>query len=222
MSKIDVARLPKIQFITHGSDSYTLAESALIALSCGIKWIQFRAKCEYSPEIIQQAKTVRDLCRQHKALFVIDDQVDLAMLLGADGVHLGKNDMPVAQARKIMGDEFLIGGTANTFQDIEKLYTEGVDYVGLGPYRFTRTKENLSPILGIDGYRNIITEMHQKNIHLPVYAIGGLKPEDTFELRQCGVSGLAISSSILQASDPRAETERFVYEFIRRKDPVKE
>lgn len=216
MSKIDVMRLPKIQFITHSDEKYTLAESALIALSCGIKWIQFRSKGGYTQEIIQQAKVVRDLCRQHKALFVIDDQVDLAMLLGADGVHLGKNDMPVRQARSIMGEEFLIGGTANTLEDIERLCSEGADYIGLGPYRFTQTKKNLSPILGPEGYRKILHEMDNKGIRIPIYAIGGLKPDDVFELKQYGVYGLAISSSILQAPDPVDETTRFTQEFIRR------
>lgn len=215
MPGIDRYRLPKIQFITHPTGNYTLAESALVALSCGIKWIQFRCKSEYDETILQQARTVRDLCRRHKALFVVDDRLDIALSLQADGVHLGKDDMPIAQARKAAGPDFLIGGTANTIDDIARICKEGADYVGLGPFRFTQTKAKLSPILGMEGYRKLIDQSRTRGFDLPIYAIGGIRPEDAPGLKACGVYGLAVSSALLQAADPKKETERFSRAFIR-------
>lgn len=208
------SKLPKIQFITHSDSRYTTAESALLALSCGIRWIQFRLKHASLEEARPEAIRVQELCRSYKALFVIDDHVELAKSLKADGVHLGKTDMPIAEARKILGPDYLIGGTANTWEDMLKIKAEGGDYIGLGPYRFTTTKENLSPILGIEGYRSLMDKARQNQLDLPVYAIGGLQPQDCKALMECGVHGIAISSSILQAEDPQAKTKEFTQQVL--------
>jgi thiamine-phosphate pyrophosphorylase len=119
--------------------------------------------------------------------------------VNATGVHLGKTDMPPAEARRILGDGFIIGGTANTFEDIRRLTDEGVDYIGLGPFRFTATKKNLSPILGLEGYKDILSRCRAAGIALPVLAIGGITVDDIPALMQTGVSGIAVSSAIRQA-----------------------
>ena len=132
--------------------------------------------------------------------------------LKADGVHLGKNDMPIAEARKILGRDFLIGGTANTFDDVRAHYEAGADYIGCGPFRFTTTKEKLSPILGLEGYRSIVQQMKAEGIHLPIVAIGGITLDDIPDILQTGVTGIALSGTILRAENPVEETRRIIEE----------
>ena len=193
----------ELQFITHYTDRYTYFDSARMALKGGCRWIQLRMKDASPEEMEREALRVQDLCRQYGATFIIDDHVELVKKLHADGVHLGKKDMPIAEARRILGPDFIIGGTANTFEDVRMHYEAGADYIGCGPFfRFTTTKKNLSPVLGLEGYRDIVSRMKEAGINLPIVAIGGI----TFE----GVSGIALSGSILRADDPIEETKRIV------------
>jgi thiamine-phosphate diphosphorylase len=110
-------------------------------------------------EFVAAAEQIGKLCREHEAVFVLDDHAELVERCGADGVHLGKNDMPVDEARRLLGNDRIIGGTANTFEDIERLHRQGADYIGCGPFRFTTTKKNLSPVLGLEGYKRIVSDM---------------------------------------------------------------
>ncbi|MDR2692557.1 MAG: thiamine phosphate synthase, partial [Dysgonamonadaceae bacterium] len=132
----------------------------------------------------------------------INDHVEICRRIGATGVHLGKSDMPPGEARKILGKNFIIGGTANTFEDILRLNAEGVDYIGLGPFRFTATKKNLSPVLGLPGYKQIMEQCAVRGINLPVFAIGGITAGDIPALLNSGITGIAMSSAILQAENP--------------------
>ena len=115
-------------------------------------------------EFLRTGAEVGRLCRACGATFLLDDRVELVHRLGADGVHLGKNDMPPREARALLGPQKIIGATANTFGDIERAAAQGADYIGLGPFRFTRTKEKLSPILGIEGYREILARCAERGI----------------------------------------------------------
>ncbi|MBM6659327.1 MULTISPECIES: thiamine phosphate synthase [Bacteroides] len=200
----------ELQFITHYTDRYTYFDSARMALEGGCRWIQLRMKEATEEEVEKEAIRVQDLCRQYGATFIIDDHVALAKKLHADGVHLGKKDMPIAEARKLLGKDFIIGGTANTFEDVQMHYAAGADYIGCGPFRFTTTKKNLSPVLGLEGYRNIVSRMKEAGINLPIVAIGGIAFEDIPAIMQTGVSGIALSGSILRADDPIAETRRII------------
>lgn len=199
-----------LQFITHETNRYNTLESAIMALEGGCKWIQLRMKEAPLEAIEQVALKLKPLCKEHEAILIIDDHVELARKLEVDGVHLGKTDMPVAQARSILGEGFIIGGTANNFEDVLMHYRAGADYVGVGPYRFTRTKKNLSPVLGTEGYATLIKQMKEAGISLPIVAIGGITNEDIPELLQLGVNGIALSGSILQAENPREETKRII------------
>ncbi|WP_042370200.1 thiamine phosphate synthase [Bacteroides neonati] len=203
-----------LQFITHETDRYNTLESAIMALEGGCKWIQLRMKEATLEEIERVALKLKPLCKEHEAILVIDDHVELARKLEVDGVHLGKTDMPVDQARSILGEAFIIGGTANNFEDVLMHYRAGADYVGVGPYRFTRTKKNLSPVLGAEGYATLINRMKEAGISLPIVAIGGITNEDIPELLQLGVNGIALSGSILQAEDPREETKRIINGYL--------
>ncbi len=199
-----------LQFITHFTDKYSYFDSARIALEGGCRWIQLRMKDASAEEIEKEAMRILPLCRECGATFILDDQAELAKKIHADGVHLGKLDMPIAEARKMLGKDFIIGGTANTFDDVKAHCEAGADYIGCGPFRFTATKKNLSPILGLEGYRRIIARMKAEGIGLPVVAIGGITYDDIPAVMQTGVSGIALSGSILRAEDPVGETRRIV------------
>ncbi len=196
------------QFITHHTGRYSYRDSARMALEGGCRWIQLRMKEALPDEAEEEAVHIQQLCKHYGATFIIDDRVALAKKLRADGVHLGKNDMPIAEARKILGKGFLIGGTANTFEDVKRHCDAGADYIGCGPFRFTATKRNLSPVLGAEGFRSIVRQMKEAGIRLPVVAIGGITFGDIPVLMETGIAGIALSGSILQAPDPVAETRR--------------
>ena len=196
----------KLQFITHYTDSYSYVDSARIALEGGCRWIQLRMKDAEERELRDTAIIIQRMCRAAGATFIIDDNVALAKSIGAQGVHLGKGDMPIAEARKILGEGFIIGGTVNSFDDIlHHLHTSPPDYFGCGPFRYTSTKLNLAPILGIEGYSDIIKQMREHKIATPLIAIGGIAKEDIPQLLKSGVDGIALSGSILRADNPPQE-----------------
>lgn len=200
----------ELQFITHFTEKYSYYDSARMALEGGCRWIQLRMKDASPEEVEQEALRVQALCRTYHATFIIDDHVELVKKLHADGVHLGKHDMPVAEARRMLGNGFIIGGTANTFDDVKMHYEAGADYIGCGPFRFTTTKKNLSPILGLEGYRRIVSQMKEAGINLPIVAIGGITREDIPAILQTGVTGVALSGTILRADNPTEETRRIL------------
>lgn len=195
----------KLQFITHHNERYSYIDSARMALEGGCRWVQLRMKDANEEDMEHTAIVVQKMCRNYGATFIIDDNVALAKRIGADGVHLGKNDMPVAEARKILGNRAIIGGTINTFEDI-LLHLDGKpDYLGCGPFRYTTTKQNLAPILGYKGYKLILRKMQESNIYTPLIAIGGIAKGDIPLLLECGVKGIALSGSILNSKNPIKE-----------------
>ena len=199
-----------LQFITHHTDRYDEITGTRAVLEGGCRWIQLRMKDASTEAFLHAGREVGRLCRQYGATFILDDRVEFVAELGADGVHLGKNDLPVAEARRLLGPSVRIGATANTFADIERAAAEGADYIGLGPFRFTRTKSNLSPLLGIGGYRTIMAQCRAAGIALPVVAIGGITAADTAEILATGVSGIALSGALLNAEDPTEETRKII------------
>ncbi|MBQ5453635.1 MAG: thiamine phosphate synthase [Bacteroidales bacterium] len=194
-----------IQFISHQNARFSYLDGIKLALEGGCRWVQLRMKDAPDDEIISTAKEVKKLCVEFQATFIVDDHVSLVKIIGADGVHLGKNDMPVDTARRILGKECIIGATANTFDDVENAYNKGADYIGCGPFRFTTTKKNLSPVLGLEGYSEIVKQMKQSGINIPVVAIGGILKEDIPQIMQTGISGIALSGAVLNAQDPVSE-----------------
>ena len=208
----------RLQFITHYTERYSYIDSARVALEGGCRWIQLRMKDVDETLLEETALIVQKMCKDYDATFIIDDNVHLCKKIKADGVHLGKNDMPIAEARKILGDDFIIGATVNTFDDVLLCQQSTVngqqtlspfpspapvpDYFGCGPFRFTSTKKNLAPILGLDGYREIMKKMKENNIDIPLVAIGGITKDDVPELMKTGIDGIAISGSVLRAENP--------------------
>lgn len=200
----------KLQFITHFTDTYSYIDSARMALEGGCRWIQLRMKNASEEEVEETARKVQAMCKEYQATFIIDDRVKLVARLKADGVHLGKNDMPIDEARKMLGPDFIIGGTANTFEDVMIHHRAGADYIGCGPFRFTTTKEKLSPILGLEGYCHIVRQMKENGIDLPIVAIGGITYEDIPAIMETGVTGIALSGTILRAEKPIEETQHIL------------
>lgn len=197
-----------IQFISHYNDRYTYLDSIRLALEGGCRWVQLRMKDATEEEILPVALEAQRMCREAGATFIIDDHVELVKRIKADGVHLGKKDMPIAEARRFLGDDFIIGGTANTFEDVRAHYESGANYIGCGPFRFTTTKKGLSPILGLEGYISICSQMKAEGINLPIVAIGGITAEDIPMIMQTGVTGIALSGAVLNAEDPVEEMRR--------------
>ncbi len=191
-----------LQFITHPSDRYSIAEEVQMVLEGGCKWIQLRLKDASDEEFRQTALEIIPLCKENEAFLVFDDRVELAKEMSVHGVHLGKDDMNPLVARENMGPEAIIGCTANTAADIIAFRGWDVDYVGLGPFRYTTTKSKLSPIIGLDGYRTIVDEVRKTDILIPIVAIGGITLEDIPAIMDTGVNGVAMSGAIINAPDP--------------------
>lgn len=203
-----------VQFISHHTDRYSYLDSIALALEGGCKWVQLRMKGATDDEVRPIALQAQQMCRDAQATFIIDDRVALVKEIGADGVHLGKGDMPIAEARSVLGKDFIIGGTANTFDDVKAHFEASADYIGCGPFRFTTTKERLSPFLGLQGYKDIVAQMKQHGINIPIVAIGGITAEDIESIMQTGVTGIALSGAVLGAADPAAEMKR-ILEIVR-------
>lgn len=199
-----------LQFITHFNDRWSYLDSVRLALEGGCRWIQLRMKDTTPEQIRPVAVQALQMCRDAGATFIIDDHVHLVAEIGADGVHLGKNDMPTDQARAFLGKDFIIGGTANTLDDVRNHWRNGVDYVGCGPFRFTTTKKGLAPVLGLGGYESIVNGMKSESIDIPIVAIGGITAEDIPSIMATGVSGIALSGTVLSARDPSSEMARLL------------
>ena len=199
-----------IQFISHCNERHSYLDGIRLALEGGCKWVQLRMKDAPDAEVVRLGIQARELCDRYGAKLILDDRVNLVEQTGADGVHLGKNDMPIAQARQILGPGKIIGGTANSFEDIVSHWKSGADYIGCGPFRFTTTKKNLSPILGLEGYLDIVARMRDAGITLPLVAIGGITAEDIPAILETGVNGIAVSGTVLRAEDPAAEMAKLI------------
>lgn len=195
-----------LQFITHESDKYSIAEEVQMAIEGGCRWIQLRMKEASDEEVREVALSLIPMCRDTDTFLIIDDRVNVVNDLKVSGVHLGKEDMDPLEARELLGPHAIIGVTANTTDDILKYKGKDIDYVGVGPYRYTATKKNLASILGIEGYRNIVAEVRDAGMEIPIVAVGGITLDDVESLMQTGINGIAVSGAIINAEDPMLYT----------------
>lgn len=192
----------QLHYLTQDIPHITHPEMARKALEGGIKWVQIRIKNHSLEACKQIAFDTKQVCEDFGATCIINDNAFIAAEIGADGVHLGKTDMSPVEARHLLGKNKIIGATANTFEDIVALAEMKVDYIGLGPFRFTGTKQNLAPILGFEGYEVILGKMKQAQISIPIIAIGGIGLQDIHLLKETSISGIAVSSAINLAENP--------------------
>jgi thiamine-phosphate pyrophosphorylase len=193
--------IERFHFITQDIEQKPHELQVLQACKAGVKWVQLRIKEKPFEYWMKTAINVKQICEEYKSRLIINDNVQIARQVDACGVHLGQNDMHPNDARKILGENKIIGGTANTFEEIENHVNRGVDYVGLGPFRFTKTKLNLSPVIGLEGYKDIVDKCLKKDIEVPMIAIGGIEKNDINEILTSGMYGIAISSAISQSEN---------------------
>ncbi|MES2485792.1 MAG: thiamine phosphate synthase [Bacteroidota bacterium] len=186
----------KIQYISQGKSAAEQLDTICKVLDAGYKWIQLRYKNVPEAEVLNLAVQVKKIIDNYDCTFIINDFPEVAKIVDADGVHLGLNDANVNKVRALLGYSKIIGGTANTLHNVLQRHIEQCDYIGLGPFRFTATKENLSPILGLEGINNIMQRLQELDIKTPVYAIGGIQHDDIKSILKTGVYGVALSGFI--------------------------
>ncbi|MCE7063710.1 thiamine phosphate synthase [Dyadobacter sp. CY326] len=201
-------KIHKLQFISNQNAEIGHLGSIKLALAAGCRWIQLRVKNEPDSEVLEIAKAAKAICDSYDAELIVNDFPNIAKAVDAYGLHLGLNDMSIPEAKKIVGDEMIIGGTANTFEDVLLRMDEGADYIGLGPYRFTTTKQNLSPILGLEGYQTILNKLAAHQLSIPIIAIGGVLSNDIPALLATGVHGVAMSSALIQSENPEETVQK--------------
>ena len=186
----------KLQYISQGDTQEEQLNNIQKALEFGCRWIQLRFKKANAETLEQTALLAKELCQKFDALFIINDHINLAKKIDADGVHLGLTDSSIQEARELLGEDKIIGGTANTYEDVVQRFREKCNYVGLGPFKFTSTKEKLSPIVGLEGYKEIISKLENKGVEIPIFAIGGILEEDIDPILNSGIYGIAVSGLI--------------------------
>ncbi|MEF9923470.1 MAG: thiamine phosphate synthase [Muribaculaceae bacterium] len=199
-----------LQFITNATDKYSIEQEVEMVLNGGCKWIQLRMKDAIKESVMDMARIIQPKCKERDCIFVVDDWVEIAKELNLDGVHLGKMDMSLSEARELLGQQYIIGATANNIDDIIDLSKKDIDYIGLGPYRFTSTKKKLSSIIGLDGYADIMAKCAEHDITIPMVAIGGIEYDDIVPIMDTGISGIAVSGGIINASNPTMMTTRII------------
>jgi thiamine-phosphate pyrophosphorylase len=183
----------------------------------GADWVQLRLKDEIFETVLDTARSAKEICDLFKVKLIINDYPEVAKQVDAHGIHLGKKDCCPLEARALLGTNKIIGGTANTLEDCEALCDKQVDYIGLGPFRFTTTKKDLSPVLGAEGYRRLLSSLHSSGKTIPVIAIGGITGSDVSILVGSGVHGLAISGGLTSLEDPRKLLKEIQYQFSEKK-----
>lgn len=199
-----------LQYITSTSSPVPVGEQVKKVIEGGCRWIQVRMKDATDEEISKVIEEIKPLCIEKEAFLILNDRVELAKTLDVGGVHLGKTDMLPSQARMILGPAAVIGCTANTFDDVLAVQALDIDYIGIGPFRYTDTKKNLAPVLGLDGIKAICDQMQEKEINIAHVAVGGIKKEDVKALMDAGCNGVAVSGAIAFADDIAKETAEFL------------
>lgn len=204
--------LERLQYISQGLTLSEQKHNSLKALDAGAKWIQIRWKKADEKEIYVLAQYIQKLCKQYEATCIINDHVNMAKDLDLDGVHLGLDDCSITVARDILGTTKIIGGTANTFDDISRRIAENCDYIGLGPFKYTTTKKDLSPLLGLSGYQNALGQMREQGLlTTPIFAIGGISNIlDIQNLIEAGVYGIALSGLVTEKPHLISSIKKFL------------
>lgn len=186
--------ISKLYYISQGDTPEAHLLNIHNACTSGAELVQLRLKNVDENIILETAKKAREITALFQTRLIINDHYKIAKQVKADGVHLGKSDSCPLEAREHLGKFYIVGGTANTLEDCKLLIQKKVDYIGLGPFRFTETKTNLSPLLGTAGYKKIIDALQKTDT--PIIAIGGITLKDVPELIQIGIHGIAVSGEI--------------------------
>jgi thiamine-phosphate pyrophosphorylase len=191
------------------AEEYSLGRSNIKVvkemLEAGIKVIQYREKKKKGLYRYQEAREIRKMTKDYGAILIIDDYVDLALLVEADGVHLGHEDYPVSEVRKLVGEEMIIGGSTHWPHQMLEMINSGVDYIGAGPIFETHTKEDVIPPVGLE-----YLDFALKNSTVPVVAIGGIKEHNLREVIRRGAKCACLVTEIVGAPDIKAKIKRLM------------
>lgn len=172
-------------------------EIARMALRGGADTIQFRQKSGSTRKMIQMARQLKRLCGDHGVPFIVNDRIDVAIASEADGVHLGQDDFPIPLARKLLGKEKIIGGSAANLEEARRCVSEGADYIGFGPVYPTTSKPDASPATGIELLQKVV-----QAVNLPIIAIGGVNAANTRQVIKAGAYGIAVIAAVCCQENP--------------------
>lgn len=180
---------------------FSHVELTRLAIKGGADTIQFRQKSGSTREMIEVAKQMKQLCAENGVTFIVNDRVDVAIAAEVDAVHLGQDDFTIPLARKLLGEDVIIGGSASTIEEARECLSEGADYVGFGPVYPTTSKDDASPVTGIPMLKQVVEE-----IPLPIIVIGGVSAENIPEVMRAGAHGIAVISAVCCQEDPEEAT----------------
>ncbi|MBX7107230.1 MAG: thiamine phosphate synthase [Chitinophagales bacterium] len=207
-------QIASLHYLTQDLPGFTHTVQVRMACEAGVSWVQLRMKNTERDEWLQVAREVRAITRAYGATLIINDDAAIAKEAGADGVHLGQTDMHWSDAVKMLGEKAIIGVSAHSWDELWKLKDAKVHYAGLGPFRFTSTKDKLDAVLGLAGIRDIMRMMQQHAFFLPVIAIGGIEQADVKPLMETGIAGIAVSGAINKSVHPQEAARQFLAELI--------
>jgi len=190
----------KLYYISQGQSLENHLQNIEKVCEAGCRLVQLRLKEVTQDEYNETAAKAKSICDRFGATLIVNDNIEAAIASGADGIHLGKKDRSPVEAR-IIAEGKIIGGTANTLDDCLRLVAAEVDYIGLGPFRFTETKKGLDPIVGLEGFQKIQQAMNSRGLSIPIYAIGGIQIEDMKSIMDAGVYGVSVSGLLTDKSD---------------------
>jgi thiamine-phosphate pyrophosphorylase len=199
-----------LQYLTMDLPSFPHVKQVQMACEAGLSWIQLRMKLPPYEEQLQIAVDARKITDDYGCILIVNDHVTIARDAGADGVHLGRDDMHWEEARTVLGKDAIIGVSTHSWAELTSYREAVVQYGGLGPYRFTSTKEKLDAVLGLEGIKEVIAQKRMNDFELPLIAIGGIELKDVQSLLNVGVSGIAVSSAISRSSNPMVTAQAFL------------
>ena len=193
--------IEKLHFITHDLAQSSHIEQVQVACEAGAKWIQYRSLSKADDELLADINLIAEICDDWGATLIVTNHIHLKGKADIQGFHLEDINADFIALRKQIGEEFTLGGSANTVEQLIKLANEGADYAGFGPFNTTSTKSNDNPLVSIDEYANAVKKLKSANIDLPILAVGGVTLADVPTLMTTGVFGIAASSAINQAEN---------------------
>lgn len=193
--------IEKLQFITHDIEQLSHIEQVQIACEAGAKWIQYRCLTKNDEELLEDIHVIAEICDDWGATLIVTDHVHLNGKADIQGFHIEDMDVDFVALRELLGEAVTIGGSANTVENLIRIAAQGADYAGCGPFSVTTTKPNNAPLLGLEGYKNVVTVLKEKQINMPVLAVGGITLADVDALMETGIFGIAASAAINQAED---------------------
>ena len=206
-----IESLPKLYLITDRKQTYKqrrLVDTVKELLQAGIRMVQLREKDLSAAELYPLARDLRLLTHRYNALLLINDRIDIAQAVGADGVHLGGHSLPIKKTREILGSQALIGVSTHSALEAESAQNQGADFITYGPVFFTPSKAPFGPPVGVNSLQTVCN-----CCKIPVYALGGVKIDNTVEIMNSGAYGVSMISALLSAPDPNQAVQQFSTEF---------